>query len=181
MLTDTSRWSHARGNEVVPSRWQATRTLKETPLAFTAGSHTRVRNVLREIGVPVVVVNSRPSRPMLWILMCSATASSHAWRTAKVLGSLSLGYALGTNRSPVGECLLDTSMMVSSTTMVRRRVGGQDLGEAGEHEWLVVGNQHLGRHVGRTPHTRQPRPVGIGPTSSCPPYDATRSRIPVRP
>jgi hypothetical protein len=24
MLTDTSRWSHARGNEVVPSRWQAT-------------------------------------------------------------------------------------------------------------------------------------------------------------
>jgi len=25
MLTDTSRWSHARGNAVVPSRWQATR------------------------------------------------------------------------------------------------------------------------------------------------------------
>ena len=24
MLTDTSRWSHARGNEVVPYRWQAT-------------------------------------------------------------------------------------------------------------------------------------------------------------
>ena len=24
MLTDTSRWSHARGNEPVPSRWQAT-------------------------------------------------------------------------------------------------------------------------------------------------------------
>jgi hypothetical protein len=24
MLTHTSRWSHARGNEVVPSRWQAT-------------------------------------------------------------------------------------------------------------------------------------------------------------
>ena len=24
MLTDTSTWSHARGNEVVPSRWQAT-------------------------------------------------------------------------------------------------------------------------------------------------------------
>ena len=24
MLTNTSRWSHARGNEVVPSRWQAT-------------------------------------------------------------------------------------------------------------------------------------------------------------
>lgn len=24
MLTDTSRWSHARGNGVVPSRWQAT-------------------------------------------------------------------------------------------------------------------------------------------------------------
>ena len=24
MLSNTSRWSHARGNEVVPSRWQAT-------------------------------------------------------------------------------------------------------------------------------------------------------------
>ena len=24
MLTDTSRWSHARGNEVVPYHWQAT-------------------------------------------------------------------------------------------------------------------------------------------------------------
>jgi hypothetical protein len=24
MLTHTSRWSHARGNGVVPSRWQAT-------------------------------------------------------------------------------------------------------------------------------------------------------------
>jgi uncharacterized Zn finger protein len=23
MLTHTSKWSHARGNEVVPSRWQA--------------------------------------------------------------------------------------------------------------------------------------------------------------
>jgi hypothetical protein len=32
MLTDTSRWSHARGNEVVPSRWQAT---KETASAMT--------------------------------------------------------------------------------------------------------------------------------------------------
>jgi hypothetical protein len=24
MLNNTSKWSHARGNEVVPSRWQAT-------------------------------------------------------------------------------------------------------------------------------------------------------------
>ena len=27
MLTDTSKWSHARGNEVVPYRWQATRAV----------------------------------------------------------------------------------------------------------------------------------------------------------
>jgi len=26
MLTNTSRWSHARGNEMVPSCWQATAT-----------------------------------------------------------------------------------------------------------------------------------------------------------
>jgi hypothetical protein len=31
MLTDTSRWSHAHGNEVVPSRWQA------TPVALKPG------------------------------------------------------------------------------------------------------------------------------------------------
>ncbi len=29
MLTDTSRWSHARGNEVVPYRWQATGRVHE--------------------------------------------------------------------------------------------------------------------------------------------------------
>ena len=28
MLTNTSKWSHARGNEVVPSRWQATNFYK---------------------------------------------------------------------------------------------------------------------------------------------------------
>ncbi len=31
MLTDTSRWSHARGNTVVPSRWQATRFSTAAP------------------------------------------------------------------------------------------------------------------------------------------------------
>ncbi len=31
MLTDTSRWSNARGNAVVPSRWQAT---PDTPQKF---------------------------------------------------------------------------------------------------------------------------------------------------
>ena len=30
MLTNTSRWSHARGNEVVPSRWQATHIMDPT-------------------------------------------------------------------------------------------------------------------------------------------------------
>ena len=35
------------------------RTLKSTPLALTVGSQTWVRKVLREIGVPTLVVNSR--------------------------------------------------------------------------------------------------------------------------
>ena len=39
------------------------RRLKETPLALTVGSQTLVRKVLREIGVPAVVANSRSSRP----------------------------------------------------------------------------------------------------------------------
>ena len=45
------------------------RTGKSTPLALTAGCQTRVRKVLREIGVPVLVVKSSWLRPMLWILM----------------------------------------------------------------------------------------------------------------
>jgi hypothetical protein len=35
MLTDTSRWSHARGNEVVPSRWQATAVRATTRCSST--------------------------------------------------------------------------------------------------------------------------------------------------
>lgn len=41
MLTHTSRWSHARGNGVVPSRWQATPDLmatgKKVPYASLQG------------------------------------------------------------------------------------------------------------------------------------------------
>ena len=40
------------------------RTLKSTPLALTVGSQTWVRKVLREIGVPTLVVNSRSFRPI---------------------------------------------------------------------------------------------------------------------
>ena len=31
MLTNTSKWSHARGNEVVPSRWQMTANMRLAP------------------------------------------------------------------------------------------------------------------------------------------------------
>jgi hypothetical protein len=37
MLTDTSRWSHTRGNEGVPSRWQATKPVPATVVADAAG------------------------------------------------------------------------------------------------------------------------------------------------
>lgn len=67
------------------------RTGKSTPLAFMAGSHTRVRKVFREIGVPAAVANSGCSRPMPWVLMWRATASSQASSTPNVLGSLFLG------------------------------------------------------------------------------------------
>jgi hypothetical protein len=64
---------------------------KSTPLALTAGSHTRVRKVLREIGVPTAVVNKGWSRPIPRVLMWSETASSQSSSTPKVRGSLSLG------------------------------------------------------------------------------------------
>ena len=34
------------------------------PLAFTAGSQTWVRKLLREMGVPTLVANNRSSRPI---------------------------------------------------------------------------------------------------------------------
>ena len=67
------------------------RTLKPMPEALTAGCQMRVRKVLREIGVPALVGKSRSSRPMLWVSMWAAIASSQAWRTPMVRGSLSLG------------------------------------------------------------------------------------------
>ncbi len=44
MLTDTSRWSHARGNEAVPSRWQA--TASESASAPTRASRSLGRSWL---------------------------------------------------------------------------------------------------------------------------------------
>ena len=48
MLNNTSKWSHARGNEVVPSRWQAT-VLKAgkgpTDLLFTGTRGGVLRNM----------------------------------------------------------------------------------------------------------------------------------------
>jgi hypothetical protein len=52
------------------------RTAKSIRLAVTAGCQTRLRKVLRAIGMPVVVVKRRWSRPMAWILMWRAAASS---------------------------------------------------------------------------------------------------------
>lgn len=48
MLTNTSRWSHTRGNKVVPSRWQATaaslrRLLRRLPQLGTPFASTRYR------------------------------------------------------------------------------------------------------------------------------------------
>ncbi len=46
------------------------RTWNPMPLAATAGSHTRVRNVSRGIGVPAVVVKRRCSRSRLRLCAC---------------------------------------------------------------------------------------------------------------
>jgi hypothetical protein len=48
------------------------RTLKSTPLALTVGSQTWVRKVLREIGVPTLVVNSRSFRAIDLVRICAA-------------------------------------------------------------------------------------------------------------
>jgi hypothetical protein len=81
----------ARSQEAWAWRRSWMRTGKSTPLAVTAGIQTRVRKVLREIGVPVLVVNSRWSRPTRWVWMWSATASSQSSSMPNVRSSLSLG------------------------------------------------------------------------------------------
>ncbi len=46
MLTDTPKWSHTRGNKVVPSRWQATTATQErtpvVPARWNATPQTRM-------------------------------------------------------------------------------------------------------------------------------------------
>lgn len=81
----------ASSHEACAWRRSCIRTGKSMPLALTAGSHTRVRKVLREIGVPALVAKSRSSRSMLCALMCWASASSQSARKPNVRGSLSLG------------------------------------------------------------------------------------------
>ena len=60
MLTHNSRWSHARGNEVVPSRWQAT-------LSWSRGSTLEFLQVLchDEIGrrETTAIPSSSPTPP----------------------------------------------------------------------------------------------------------------------
>ena len=63
-ITDLRSAPPASSQEAWAWRRSWTRTAKPMPLALTAGSQMRVRKVLREIGVPALVANSRSSRPM---------------------------------------------------------------------------------------------------------------------
>lgn len=45
MLTNTSRWSHARGNTVVPSRWQATLNPVNPSIAITSTASRHARGL----------------------------------------------------------------------------------------------------------------------------------------
>ena len=59
MLDNTSKWSHARGNTVVPSRWQAT-----TIAPAEAVSAEEIRALVDEIGFDYIARRShrRPLR-----------------------------------------------------------------------------------------------------------------------
>ena len=64
MLANTSRWSHAHGNTVVPSRWQATKASDNSPMfrilaamlgRFGLGviDHARARQAIRGVAARV--------------------------------------------------------------------------------------------------------------------------------
>lgn len=80
-----------RSHEACVCRRSCIRKLNAMPLAATAGSHTRVRRVLREMGVPAVVVKSSSSRLRSRVWMWRATFASHSSSTPKVRGLLSFG------------------------------------------------------------------------------------------
>jgi len=44
MLSNTSRWSHTRGNTVVPSRWQATLAVRRSVNTSTSSRHGHLGN-----------------------------------------------------------------------------------------------------------------------------------------
>ena len=64
------------------------------PLALTAGSQMRVRKVLREIGVPAWVGNSRSSWPMPLARMCAAIVVEPGLADAEGAGFVVLGVGL---------------------------------------------------------------------------------------
>lgn len=79
-----------------------------------------MRYVFREISVPAPVGMSRSLRSIPRAFALGGGLEPLGAYT-KLRGSLSLGQGFTTMRSPVGECFLDASMMVSSTVRVRRR------------------------------------------------------------
>jgi hypothetical protein len=96
-----------------------TRTGKSMPLALTAGSQVRVRNVFLEIGVPALVGNSRSSCLMPWTRMCSAILSSQGWRRA----AHRRGHRGGRHYPLVSPVLLPLSGRLPRPGGRRRRVG----------------------------------------------------------
>jgi hypothetical protein len=94
------------------------RTGKSIPLALMAGRQTRVRNVLREMGVPAVVVKQRLiSRD---VVGCDVVGDGvePVVVDAEGSGEVAFGVGLADVAFAGGGVCFDTSMMVSSTVTV---------------------------------------------------------------
>ena len=69
MLDDTSRWSHALGNKVVPYRWQATVEARDHWIAIVANAtssmrHLEAPSVMRTIHDNNLTPRSRRAMPL---------------------------------------------------------------------------------------------------------------------
>ena len=89
MLTDTSRWSHTRGNEVVPSRWQRQALALGTGLdqpAHRDPPATRRLNDHRPTNGPRPENHSaKPDRPADLVRLCAATQQTKIHNYGKTI------------------------------------------------------------------------------------------------
>jgi len=83
MLTHTSRWSHARGNGVVPSRWQATASSRGLPAGRQLTLLTGVQILVCGLSVLLGIWGDLGSLLLVLFLLSTAFLIHGFWKESE--------------------------------------------------------------------------------------------------